>query len=125
MITYELDEMERRVLEGVRDTAKVASMATVRAAVADILDAGWQCAKGCDIKHAWRFYPDDESELETANRERFINAVAARITRLQSPPHLFDVVVMGKLRDSRAEYKRGYSNGWEDAMKDQEEVRPR
>lgn len=66
-----------------------ADAATVRAAVLDVLDNGWQCNGVCDIKHAWKFCPDDESELETVNRTRLADAVIQRLTQLQHPPHSY------------------------------------
>src|ERR1041385_1075097 len=97
-MTNEPDEVERRgkgdkalaydnatrdrILAGVKDVGRVVSVATVRAAVADVIDAGEPCyierEHGRTCRHGWSF-DLDESEEQTAERERFINAVAARI----------------------------------------------
>jgi hypothetical protein len=70
-----------------------ADAATIRAAIADVVDAGWQCGKGCDLRHPWMFptemFPGDEepnaNDIEL--RGKFIDAVTARLHELQSPPH--------------------------------------
>jgi hypothetical protein len=56
---------------------------TIRAAIADVLDAGSDCSRGCAAEHSWRFYLN-ESDQETVNRSRFMDAVIARIADLQS-----------------------------------------
>jgi len=119
-MTYELDDVERRVLEGVREVGRVASIATLRAAILDTVDAG--CRHPDGMSHEWKF---NALEEEFANEQRcaFVDEVARRIVELQAEPHHYDQALLGKLRDARAEYQRGYSNGWEDAMADDEEMR--
>jgi hypothetical protein len=115
-------EVEQRVREGIANDQSPASLTTVRAALADVLDRGESCAiytgvdRQCDIRHSWEFDPNDESEDETENRELFINAIVRRIAELQVAPHHLDITLLAKLRDARAEYQRGYGDGWEDAM---------
>ena len=65
-----------------------AGVATIRAAIADVLDAG-EDATGCTCsaqRHAWSF-SFSEGERETENRSRFMDAVIKRIGELQTPPH--------------------------------------
>lgn len=70
-----------------------ADAATIRAAIADTLDEGWQCSKGCDLRHPWMFptemFPGDEepnaNDIEL--RGRFTDTVLRRLRELQSPPH--------------------------------------
>ena len=70
-----------------------ASVTTIRAAISDLLDAGWQCGNGCDLHHPWNFrtemFPGDAepTDLDIELRGKFIDAVIARISDLQSPPH--------------------------------------
>lgn len=56
--------------------------ATIRAALFDVLDSGWQCSSACDIKHPWSFDPNDESDSESKHRTRFIDAVIERIKEM-------------------------------------------
>jgi hypothetical protein len=78
------------------EVEQVVSVFVVRAAIADVLDAGWQCEHGCDLRHPWMFptemfagddVPTDDDLLQ---RECFMDAVCARITALQAPPHNLD-----------------------------------
>jgi hypothetical protein len=62
-----------------------ADAATVRAAIADTLDAGCQFG---NHTCAWLFFRD-ESDEQTELRGRFLDAVTARIRQLQQPPHSY------------------------------------
>jgi hypothetical protein len=77
---------------------QVASVACVRAAVADVLDAGCPdlAPKGYKYSMPWLFFVD-ESEEQTELRGRFIDAVCACITTLQSPPHNMDAGLLARL----------------------------
>lgn len=114
-LTIDHDHLSR-IGAAVKDVGRVASVATVRAALADVADAGWN-------GRPWTLDPTDETEAQTVHRAAFINAIITRIAELQAAPHLYDESLLAKLRDRKAEYHRGYSNGWEDAMADREEMR--
>jgi hypothetical protein len=109
-----------RIRSAVHETAKVTSIATLRAAIMDVIDAG--CHHQDGMSHEWRLNSGSE---EFANEQRcaFADAIATRITELQAVPLLYDDVLLAKLADAQVEYHRGYRNGWEDAMADREEVR--
>lgn len=122
------DAMKREVLADMADDQQPVSVFTLRAAIADVLDKGWQCGADCDLKHPWRF-PTERFEGDTQPsdddlrlREGFINAVAARVAELQAAPHHYDTTLLAKLRDARAEYQRGYRDGWSDGVKDVDEA---
>jgi hypothetical protein len=75
---------------------RLVSLATVRAAIADVLDAGYQFknhAKPCP----WLFF-HDESDEQTEIRSKFLNAVCQRIAQLQQPPHNMDAERLVKER---------------------------
>ena len=66
-----------------------AGTATVRAAIFDVIDAGCSCFSE---EHPWELYknPNDDEQDEdigSAQRERFVDDVIARIAELQQPPH--------------------------------------
>jgi hypothetical protein len=65
-----------------------ADAATVRAAIADVLDAGDPSTTpvGFQCSMPWLFWLD-ESDEQTELRGRFLDAVLLRITQLQHPPH--------------------------------------
>jgi hypothetical protein len=109
-----------RILAGVQDVGQVTSIATLRAAIMDVVDAG--CHHDDGMSHEWKFNAAEES---FANEQRcaFVDRVAERVVQLQAVPHLYDESLLAKLRDRKAEYQRGYSSGWEDAMADREEMR--
>jgi|SRR6476659_3571537 len=120
MTTHKLNDVERRVLEGVRDVGRIASIATLRAAIMDVIDSGCHHADG--MSHEWRFNSANE---DFANEQRctFIDRVAERVAQLQATPHLYDEVLLARLRDARSGYNRGYRDGWEDRVLDDEEMR--
>jgi hypothetical protein len=64
---------------------QVGSVACVRAAVADVLDEG--DSENCG---EWLFYSTEPDWKMDERRTRFIDAVVAAITTLQSPPHNMD-----------------------------------
>lgn len=65
-----------------------ASVATVRAAILDILDNGWTClSTNCGLKHPFHFDPNDEGMEEESVRYNFASLIIARITELQNFPH--------------------------------------
>jgi hypothetical protein len=120
MMTYELDEVKRRVLVGVREVGQAASIATIKAAILDTIDAG--CHHEDGTSHEWKFNAAEES---FANEQRcaFVDRVAERVGQLQAAPHLYDAILLSKLNDAQAEYNRGYRDGWEDRVLDDEEMR--
>jgi hypothetical protein len=91
----------QRILTAIREDRQMASITTVRAALFDVIDAGWQCSRSCDLRHPWAFPTemfagdaqpnDDDLQL----RDRFVDAVIARIAQLQAPPHNFDATLRG------------------------------
>jgi hypothetical protein len=103
----------QRICTAVQETAQVASIATVKAAIADTVD-------GAEF-YQWMW--DKNEENANAVRGEFMDAIVRRITQLQAAPLLYDAALLAKLSDARAEYHRGYSNGWEDAMADRGEMR--
>jgi hypothetical protein len=83
-----------------------ASLTTVRAAIADALDAG-EDATGCACeaqRHAWSF-SFREDEQETEKRSRLIDAVTARILALQREPHGVDAGLREDALDSHEFYE--------------------
>lgn len=63
-----------------------ASIATIRAAIFDLLDQGRPLSGDAPIFETWRFH-SDESDEETEKRGQFADLVIARIAELQFPPH--------------------------------------
>lgn len=59
-----------------------ADVATIRAAILDVLDAG---PMRPPYRGAWIFQ-QDESELENQHRMAFVDLIVARIAQLQQPP---------------------------------------
>jgi hypothetical protein len=96
------------------------SIATLRAAILDTIDAG--CHHPDGMSHEWKFNAFEES---FANEQRcdFVDRVAERVVQLQAEPLLYDAVLLSKLSDAQAEYNRGYRDGWEDRVLDDEEMR--
>jgi hypothetical protein len=76
------------LLTEVKQHGQYASLATVRCAVADVLDTYPPANVGS--RASWQFWPGDESETETLTRVAFIDAVTQRVAQLQAPPHNFD-----------------------------------
>ena len=75
-----------------------ADAATVRAAVMDVIDQGYQCEQAgglsrgepveCNLFHPWRFeFTVPETDRENQRRVAFTDAVLLRLTQLQHPPH--------------------------------------
>jgi hypothetical protein len=116
------DGIRDRLLAGVRDVGRVASIATIKAALLDTIDAG--CHHDDGMSHEWKFNAAEES---FANEQRcaFVDRVAERVAQLQATPHLYDEKLLAKLNDAKAEYNRGYRDGWEDRVLDEEEMRQR
>lgn len=82
----------RRILTAIERDQRLASLTTVRAAVADVLYAGYRFknhAKPCP----WLFF-HGESDKQAELRERFMDAVVQRITALQAPPHEMDAELL-------------------------------
>ena len=65
-----------------------ADIATVRASLFDVIDAGWQCDSKCDLKHPWAFptemFPGDQAPSDRAIqlRTKFVDQVIDRIVEL-------------------------------------------
>jgi hypothetical protein len=76
-----------------------ASLTTVRAAIADVLDAGCSCT---NEKHQWELDDTTAEELDVTNgqRVRFIDDVCARILELQREPHGMDAELRGDALES-------------------------
>lgn len=93
-----------------------ADVATIRAAIADTLDSGWQCSKGCDLHHPWMFptemFPGGEepnaNDIEL--RGKFMDAVVVRLVELQSPPH--NAPQLGVLCPTHLRRKLAPYSGW-------------
>ena len=60
----------------------VKELALVREAILSVIDRGWNCHVTCDLKHAWQFNPNEESDKETKERMKFVDAVQKRILEL-------------------------------------------
>jgi hypothetical protein len=112
------DEVKQRVREGMADDQQPVSITTLRAALMDVIDAGCRHTDG--FTHEWKLNAFEE-DFANAQRCEFADAVAARIGELQGEPLLYDAALLAKLRDARAEYQRGYGDGWGDAMADHTE----
>jgi len=115
-------QVTRRIQAAIHNDRTPASLTTMRAAIFDVIDAG--CHHDDGMSHEWKLNALEES---FANEQRcaFVDEVTKRIGELQAEPHHYDQALLGKLWDARAEYQRGYSDGWEDAMADDEEMRRR
>src|ERR1044072_2057941 len=100
----------QRILTALSNDKRFASLTTIRAAIADVVDAGWQRGEGCDLKHPWRFPTEmfDGAEQPTDDdlllREKFLDAVCQRIAELQAAPHNLD--------SQYHDYCSGYADGW-------------
>lgn len=89
----------RRIQTAMQRDRQYASLTVVRAAVADVLDAGYQFknhAKPCP----WLFF-HDESDGQTEVREQFMDAVTTRIVQLQAPPHEMDARLQAEVERVR------------------------
>jgi hypothetical protein len=115
--TTTLSPVEQRILAGIQQDQTCASVTVVRAALDDVIDAGYQCSKGCDLRHSWTFrteafigdaQPTDE-ELEL--RMKFTDAVVERIAELQAPPHEMDARLLEDLTRARRVLRRGRGSG--------------
>jgi hypothetical protein len=73
------------ILDDIAEDGRYASLSTVRAALFDVIDGGDSENSG-----EWLFYSTEPDWKMDERRERFANAVAQRITQLQSPPHGMD-----------------------------------
>lgn len=104
--------LQRLTMAMARDR-QVASVTVVRAALADVLDGGYQCSRGCDLKHPWLFptelFPGDKqpTDDDLGLRERFLDAVTARIAELQAPPHNMDARLLAEVERARKVLRRG------------------
>jgi hypothetical protein len=78
-----------RIKTAMRQDRELASVTTIRAAIVDVIDGGWTCGKGCDLKHPWSFPTEmfardrQPSDEDLALRVRFTDAVCERIVTLQ------------------------------------------
>lgn len=84
-------EVSRRILRAIDQDQRFASLTVMRAALADVLDAG-----DPDNLGEWLFCKT-ESDWQTERRAVFIDAVCARITTLQAPPFNFDAGLRERL----------------------------
>jgi hypothetical protein len=91
-----LNPVERRIAQAMERDKQFASFTVVRAAIADVLDAGDVALPPAGSHpHPWIFGVDEREE-QTECRERFIDAVCTRIVELQSPPHNMDARLRAK-----------------------------
>jgi hypothetical protein len=98
-----LSPVERRIAQAMERDKQFASFTVVRAAVADVLDAGGVVLPPVsNHPHPWIFGADEREE-QTECRERFMDAVCARIVELQSPPHSMDARLLAELKQARKE----------------------
>jgi hypothetical protein len=74
--------VEQRILTAIKQDQHLASLTVVRAAIADVLDAGCSCT---NEKHSWELDDITAEELGVTNGQlvRFIDAVCQRIAQLQ------------------------------------------
>jgi hypothetical protein len=99
-----LSPVEQRIAQAMERDKQFASLSVVRAAVADVLDAGDAALPPVgNHPHPWIFGVDEREE-QTECRERFTDAVCARIVELQSPPHSMDARLRERL--TRVDKKR-------------------
>jgi hypothetical protein len=96
--------VNRRLLTAIQRDGQAASVTVVRAAIADVLDTGCTCY---DEKHPWELDdgPEDNEDDVNQQRERFIDAVTARIAELQAPPHNMDARLLAEVERTRKERK--------------------
>lgn len=96
-----LSPVERRIAQAIERDRQYASLTVIRAAVFDVLEAGYRFRN-----HAkpvpWLFF-HDESDEQSEVRERFLDAVTARITELQAPPHNMDARLLAEVERVRKE----------------------
>lgn len=120
------EEVKQQVREGMANDQSPASLTTIRAALADVLDTGDEDGQPWDhFYEIQRTNPALSWTQDNANGERvrFMDAVVRRIAQLQHAPHHYDAALLAKLRDVRAEYQRGYRDGRSDATGETEEER--
>lgn len=100
----------QRISTAIRQDQTFASLTTVRAALADVMDVGPPPID--NRKCYWLFDHEDEGEGESETRMQFIDAVERRILQLQQSPHEMDaglrvvredVTEMGRLVKERTE----------------------
>jgi hypothetical protein len=87
----------QRILAAIENDKRFASLTTIRAAIADVVD-------GAEF-YQWMWDKDEDNA--NAVRQEFMDAVAQRIAQLQSAPHNFD--------PQYHDYCTGYATGWADA----------
>jgi hypothetical protein len=97
----------KRISAAITRDETFASLTTVRAAIADVLDAGCSCT---NEKHPWELDDTTAEELDVTNgqRVRFIDDVCRRILELQREPHGMDAglrVVATALRQRESEVR--------------------
>lgn len=74
------------------------SVETIRAAIFDVIDGGYQCDQAyglvrgglieCNLWHPWQFtFTVPETDDENQRRAAFVDSVIARIVELKSSPH--------------------------------------
>lgn len=84
-----MSETKKALSLNIEDRGQMfAGVATIRAAILDVLDNGWTClSTNCGMKHPFHFDPNDEGMEEESVRYNFAGLVIARIAELQNPPH--------------------------------------
>jgi hypothetical protein len=94
----------QRISTAIRRDQTFASLTTVRAAIADVLDVGCSCA---NEKHSWELDDTTAEELDVTNgqRVRFMDAVCARILALQREPHGMDAGLREDALDNQEFYE--------------------
>jgi hypothetical protein len=92
-----LNPVEQRIAQAMERDRQFASITVIRAAVADVLDAGDAALPPVgNHPHPWIFGVDEREE-QTECRERFMDAVCTRIVELQSPPHSMDARLLAQI----------------------------
>lgn len=79
------------ILTAIKQDDHYASLTTAATAIYDVIDTGDYDGS------SWLLFLN-ESQLQSATRERFVEAVKRRITQLQQPPHCMDRRLYALLR---------------------------
>jgi acyl transferase domain-containing protein len=93
-----------RISAAISQDQAFASLTTVRAAIADVLDAGCSCT---NEKHPWEMDDTTAEELDVTSgqRVRFIDDVCRRILELQREPHGMDAGLREDALESQEFYE--------------------
>lgn len=73
------------------DTLSVHDLSRLRQIITTTIADGWQCGKGCDLRHPWSFNSADtdlernDAEFDKQRREQFIETIITRIIATAAP----------------------------------------